>query len=169
MRIYNRDTKTGRIKPGHTKLTKEQRIEKFLDSICIGSFNGCWEWAGSVDEKGYGRFHLGNHKYTKAHRYSFELFHEIKKGYVIDHMCRNKGCVNPEHLRQVTPTTNTLENSVGIAAINKAKILCKRGHGLTTIKRGVSKGKRFCSECVKLRYRNARNKDSVTTKATAIL
>lgn len=67
----------------------------------------CWVWQGSVTEKGYGRFCVASGRTVLAHRISFEHFvNPLKRGFVIDHKCNNKGCVNPEHLEQISNVEN---------------------------------------------------------------
>ena len=70
--------------------------------------DGCWEWTGVHDNYGYGLLHWMKAN-RKAHRLSYE-YHVgcIPEGYVIDHLCNNKGCVNPDHLEPVTQAENVL-------------------------------------------------------------
>lgn len=66
----------------------------------------CWNWIACKDIDGYGRFHVGP-KLVGAHRYSYELHKAtIPKDLVIDHLCRNHACVNPDHLEPVTDREN---------------------------------------------------------------
>jgi hypothetical protein len=68
--------------------------------------NGCLQWTGNVDRKGYGYFWL-NGKDVRVHRYAWELeFGPIPKGLEIDHLCRNPGCVNTDHMQLVTNREN---------------------------------------------------------------
>lgn len=68
--------------------------------------NGCWEWTGSRHPRGYGEFFDGS-TVVRAHRWAYEQFvGPIPEGLVIDHLCRNTGCVNPLHLEAVTQTEN---------------------------------------------------------------
>ena len=108
--------------------------------------NDCFVWQKYLDKDGYGTFYFKK-KSRKAHRFSYYITHgDIPTGMMIDHICRNRACVNPEHLRLVTPQQNTLENSKSIGAINKAKTHCKLGHPLNKIN-GVKKPQRYCSIC----------------------
>jgi hypothetical protein len=97
--------------------------------------NDCWIWkgAGYASKLGYGRFQLSNpRRLVGAHRFAYEQFYgPISAGLVLDHMCRNPRCVNPTHLRVVTRSQNTLENSVGVTAVHAVKKDCVRGHPLS--------------------------------------
>lgn len=89
---------------------------------------GCWLWKGVLVRKGYGAASIkrdGGWRTERAHRLVWErLRGPIPEGLVIDHMCRVRCCVNPDHLRAVTPRQNALENSVTITALNAAKRCC---------------------------------------------
>lgn len=88
--------------------------------------NGCWVWQATVSEHGYA---VVNHAYV--HRASHELFKgNIPDGMQIDHLCRNRRCVNPDHLEAVTQRTNLLRGESRPAA-NHRKTHCVRGHELS--------------------------------------
>ena len=106
MKIYNRDPKTGRINKGHTLKNKEWLEEWFLERVLIAPFAECWEWLG-YKRRGYGRFRGNNKEQISAHRFSYEMHkQQIPEGLVIDHICCNRGCVNPSHLQTVTSEYN---------------------------------------------------------------
>ncbi len=68
--------------------------------------SGCWSWTGNVNEHGYGRMNLGGAP-ERAHRVAYRLFVGlIPEGMTIDHLCRNRACVNPQHMEVVTRGEN---------------------------------------------------------------
>ncbi len=125
----------------------QKRIEQFWDKVAIIPFHTCWEWIGIKDKDGYGRFHVNN-KEIRAHRFSLGLTESLKVHKVVDHVCRNRSCVNPAHLRQVSVTQNALENSRSFGALNKLKTKCMRGHQFTQTNTFYRKsGRRMCRTC----------------------
>jgi hypothetical protein len=77
----------------------------------------CWKWTGS-HARGYGYLWTAGRKRVYAHRISYTLAHgEIPEGAMVDHICHNRGCVNPDHLRLASNKQN-LENLGGLYASN---------------------------------------------------
>ncbi len=102
----------------------------FITRIKVDDISNCWLWTGSMSSTGYG-IACFNREYYRAHRISYFMFNgKISQDLVIDHMCRNKQCVNPDHLREVTQEINSLENNSSPFFENSKKTHCKRGHGL---------------------------------------
>lgn len=68
---------------------------------------GCWRWLGVMNDSGYGLLGVGARN-VRAHRLSWELHNTpVPDGMQVDHMCRNRGCVNPSHLRLASPKQNS--------------------------------------------------------------
>jgi len=87
-------------------------LKRFLERIEINS-DGCWIWSHTITHERYAVFWDG--KQTMAHRTSFEHWKgEIKEGLQIDHLCRNRSCVNPEHLEAVSHAENMKRISVHV-------------------------------------------------------
>jgi hypothetical protein len=122
----------------------EQNIKDiFLERIEMIPFHTCWEWTGSKDIEGYGRFGF-NYKTFKAHRFSYQFFNgTIPDQYVINHICKNTSCVNPKHLQAITSRHNVLIGN-GACAVNSRRIKCKNGHDFDSF----INGHRACKQCV---------------------
>lgn len=106
---------------------------------------GCWRWMAAVDDKGYGRVGFEG-AVRLAHRVVYALFRgPIPDGFTLDHLCRNRACVNPAHLEPVTSRENTVRG-MGPTAINTRKTQCPRGH-TDYVARTSEPGKRKCRTC----------------------
>lgn len=111
--------------------------------------SGCWLWTGALGTGGYGQFSV-NRKVRRAHRVSYELFKcDIPAGLDLDHLCRVRCCVNPDHLEPVDRQTNCQRGETGhiSGARKRAKTHCSQGHEYTPENTWVHKGARKCIIC----------------------
>lgn len=110
---------------------------------------GCLVWTGYIDPSGYARYeHRGQR--IRVHRIAYVDTHgSIPDGTIIDHLCRNRACINPDHLEAVDNWTNVRRGTSPVA-LNWRKTHCKRGHEFTpenTIIPAKRPGQRHCRRC----------------------
>lgn len=127
-------------------------VKRFAEKIALTE-TGCIEWIGGLSLNGYGSFSVDtSHSASKkdmAHRWSWE-YHvgPIPEGYDIDHLCRNRACVNPAHLEPVTRMEN-IRRAVAL------KTHCPQSHPYdetnTYIRPGTTHRK--CRTCMRARDR----------------
>lgn len=81
-------------------------VDRFM--LLAERTDGCWMWKGAIQSSGYGSFASGGKgRSALAHRWIYEHhFGPISKGLTIDHICRNRLCVNPSHMEAVTISEN---------------------------------------------------------------
>src|ERR1035437_3762426 len=109
---------------------KNEKIIKYLIENITKEKNGCWVWNTKPNSNGYGRACL-NYKVISSHRLVYKYFKgKIPLEKQIDHLCRNRICVNPEHLEAVSQQEN-MARGLGNAAQNSRKTHCFRGHLLS--------------------------------------
>jgi hypothetical protein len=128
--------------------------ERFEEKLVPGA-DGCIEWVASTNSAGYGTFADENGRSVLAHRWSYEhQIGPIPEGLQIDHKCRNRRCVNPEHLEPVSLWENHIRAS-SISVQNSEKTHCPAGHPYEGENLYIHQktGDRKCRSCM-----HARNK-----------
>lgn len=114
--------------------------------------DGCWQWDRPSHPKGYGKIHYQGKSWL-AHRAVYtELVGPIPENLEIDHLCENKGCVNPEHLEAVPRIVNLMRSDRGFTS-NARKTHCPKGHEYAPenthsyYQEGKKTWARFCRTC----------------------
>lgn len=111
------------------------------------TFGECWEWTGAINGSGYGNAWLHG-KVRRAHRVVYEvLVGPIPAGLELDHLCRNRKCVRPEHLEPVSHKVNSLRSSSPVAG-SGAVTQCPKGHPYDAANTKTTRdGARQCRIC----------------------
>jgi hypothetical protein len=116
--------------------------------------SGCWEWTGGLSD-GYGLFWWKGST-VAAHRLLLtSIGGPIRDGLEVDHMCSNRACVRPDHLRLVDHRTNVLAGR-NFSAVNAAKVCCPKGHPYDVVPSG-KRTQRRCRQCYRDKA-NAKNR-----------
>jgi hypothetical protein len=125
-------------------------ITRFTPKYTVDPTTGCWNWTAGIDKDGYGKFYFDGDVSGKAHRFAYKHFvGPLVDGLTIDHKCRNRRCVNPDHLQQITGLHNTMIGE-GPGPINLRKTHCPKGHEYSPENTYVDKrGYRYCRQCTK--------------------
>lgn len=128
--------------------------ERLVKRVVVDE-RGCWNWQGAKNSEGYGRARGRNSRIGYTHRIMYEETHgPVPRDLQIDHLCRNPGCCNPEHLEAVTPLVNTRRGctSEKARALREQRTHCPSGHPLVAGNLYFDKkGYQSCKECRRLR------------------
>lgn len=129
----------------------KQRIAVFSS---VDPSTSCWLWKHTMCSNGYGILQFRAKRYL-AHRLSYESYvGQIPKGLDLDHKCRVRHCVNPEHLEPVTRSVNVLRGLVSTAhnwdSGQSARTHCPQGHEYTPENTRTYKTSRKCRECARI-------------------
>ena len=152
---YQRAKKAGEFTPAPRCASLSEYLRQY--AVLTGN---CWEWTGKRSREGYGNGSWEG-RTILTHRESYRVHvGPIPEGFQIDHLCRNRSCLRPDHLEAVPPRVNYLRG-ISPTARNKRKTHCKRGHEFTPentrpvrTKYGhVGRCCRTCSNAAHRRYR----------------
>lgn len=137
---------TGRRIPNRPPLVSP--LVWLLAHLTFDEDTGCWEPHYGTSGTGYATMGLGNHKTVNVHRYLYQqVVGPVPSGLVLDHLCRNKRCCNPDHLEPVTTRMNVVERGVGPNAEAARRTTCLAGHEFSIFTRGNGKQTRYCKIC----------------------
>lgn len=146
-------------------MTRKMLGERFWDRVDKTAANDCWEWRGSINRGGYGLLSVDN-RTCQVHRVAYQmLVGSIPPGLDLDHLCRNRKCVNPAHLEPVTRRENVVRG-VGPTAKKAAQVHCTHGHPLSGNNVYInSRGNRECRVC----RRALRQAERARNRATRLI
>ena len=110
-------------------MSNQKVLSRFFSKVHPEPMSGCWLWLAGLDIGGYGKFHdKGRHQ---AHRWAYvRLKGPILEGLELDHLCRTRCCVNPDHLEPVTRSENNRRGLLPLLLREKAAKIscCPKGH-----------------------------------------
>lgn len=132
-------------------------VAPLQDRIRAGSIpepmSGCWLWIGHIKANGYGTLGVkvdGGWRTSHAHRVAYEAFvAEVPDGLDLDHRCRTRCCVNPDHLEPVARSINLRRSP--LMSRQSSKTTCPKGHHYSGTN---SRGTRVCRICAAEASRN---------------
>lgn len=133
-------------------------IDRFTEKYVVNEETGCWEWTAYLDKDGYGYFKADGE--NRAHRWAYINWKGPMSSYLVtDHLCRNRRCVNPEHLEEVSTQENTrrgINDPNRLGQMHAAKTHCPVGHPYDEINTRLYDGRRYCIACTNRRAKEQR-------------
>lgn len=152
---------------GYVYVPLEVMLERFWSKVHKNTSTGCWDWLSSLSIGGYGRLAYKAMGVNYAHRFSW-LIHgnKIPSGLQIDHLCRNRKCVNPDHMEVVSSRENTIRGE-NFCALQVRQTHCKWGHPFDQSNTYINpfNGERHCRECARINGRRFRQRRALANKA----
>lgn len=147
--------------------TREEAIERFFECVKLPAFEDlfkpsvlgpCWLWTAALSN-GYGILCYEN-KRIHAHRFAWTVVVErpIAFGRQLDHLCRVRACVNPDHLQPVSQSLNL--HRMEVARADRANSTCRMGHYIPDWTQFAKRGCPFCKQHWQ-RMRLVRNKERI--------
>jgi HNH endonuclease len=155
-------------------VSRKTLLERLMQRVEVDAETGCWLWTGSVMPNGYGKLTVPKGRSSLAHRLMYEEVRgEIPEGLDIDHLCRVRRCVNPDHMEPVSRKVNLdrsplveslrLQKKAEAAARraarpkkhNRHKTHCPQGHPYSAENTREYRGGRRCKACDRIRHRDA--------------
>jgi|ERR1700679_825960 len=149
-------------------MTEKRTLAERIERLFIPEPNsGCWLWMGYVKPNGYGQIRIeqadGSWRTRHAHRVSYEeFFASIPEGAELDHLCRMRCCINPDHLEPVSKSENLRRSPLMNRQAHKTQ--CPRGHAYSGID---YLGKRICKICNRAKNRRWLDRRHKLTAAEA--
>jgi hypothetical protein len=142
-----------RVNMGSQQAARNKLAIPFESRLRVGitiSDSGCWLWTGYAYSNGYAAMSWQG-KQQLLHRLAYEHYvGPIPDGLQLDHLCRVRSCVNPDHLEPVTAMENTRR---------AMRLSCVNGHPFTPDNTYIpTDGKRYCRECRRRRVREYRQR-----------
>ena len=127
--------------------------------------DGCWHWCGRLSRSGYGQVGYAGKRNLQAHRVVYEMERgPVADGLHLDHLCRNRACVRPDHMDPVSGRVNILRGQ-SPTANNSRKTHCAHGHELSGDNLGVCGGRRFCRACKREFFKVRRSRIGAAIRA----
>ena len=125
-------------------------LARFWSKTRFDPDTNCIVWTADRNQKGYGRFRYQG-KLHVAHRVAYEFDHAIPEGLQLDHLCRNRACVRPDHLEPVTNQENARRGLTGENM--RSKTHYPQGHPYDEENTHLYRGSRYCRTCSRDRAR----------------